>query len=164
MPVLNLSTEMILPCVYSFFASLGFGLVFNVHGKKLFYAALGGALSWFIYLLFKGWFETDIPQYFLSIVAVSLYSEVMARVHKVPVTVYLIIAFIPLVPGGGAYYTMEYFVNGETERFLEMGLYTLSIAAAIAIGIVLVSSLVRLYSASREKARGRVKKGEKAVE
>ncbi len=148
---------MIWPCVYSFFASLAFSFTFNLRGANMFYAALGGALSWFVYLLFAGCFSSDIPQYFLSMVAVSIYSEYMARRHKSPVTVYLVISYIPLVPGGGAYYTMEYLVEGNSALAAETGVHTLFIAGAIAMGIVLVSSLVRIYTVyirRRLKARG----------
>lgn len=121
---LNLTPDMILPCIYAFFASFGFSYVFNLRGKNMFYAALGGGLSWFVYLLFAGCFSSDVPQFFLSMVAVSLYSEYMARKHHSPVTVYLVISYIPLVPGGGAYYTMEYLVGGETQLAMETGIHT----------------------------------------
>lgn len=39
---LNLTPDMILPCIYAFFASFGFSYVFNLRGKNMFYAALGG--------------------------------------------------------------------------------------------------------------------------
>ena len=45
---LNLTPDMILPCIYAFFASFGFSYVFNIRGKNMFYAALGGALSLFV--------------------------------------------------------------------------------------------------------------------
>ncbi len=32
--------------VVSFTGSLGFAALFNIHGKKLWFAALGGCLSW----------------------------------------------------------------------------------------------------------------------
>lgn len=143
---LYLHPDMILPCVYAFMGSLAFGILFNLHGKKLFCAALGGGVSWFVYLLFSGCFSTDIPQYFISMAAVALYSEVMARRQKSPATVYIVISYIPLVPGGGAYYTMEHLVHGNMEQFVEVGLHTLSIAGAMAMAIVLVSSLTRIYS------------------
>ena len=131
--------------VWAFLASLGFCYIFNIREpKKIFWASLGGGMSWFVYLMFNGWFATDIPQYFIAMAAASLYSEVMARVHKSPATIYLVIAFIPLVPGSGAYYAMEHAINGETDLFLEVGIHTLSIAGALAMGIILVSSLTRI--------------------
>ncbi len=150
---LNLTPDIIMPCVYAFFASFGFSYVFNLRGKNMFYAALGGGLSWFVYLLFAGCFSSDVPQFFLSMVAVSLYSEYMARKHHSPVTVYLVIAYIPLVPGGGAYYTMEHLVGGNTQLAMETGIHTLFVAGAIAMGIVLVSSLTRILTTYERRRR-----------
>lgn len=124
--------------------------------------ALGGGLSWFVYLLFAGCFSSDVPQFFLSMVAVSLYSEYMARKHHSPVTVYLVISYIPLVPGGGAYYTMEYLVGGETQLAMETGIHTLFVAGAIAMGIVLVSSMTRILAAYGRRRREKQESSESA--
>ncbi len=110
----------------------------------LVFASLGGALGWLVYLLWNP-LQNDILQFFLGTVALSVYSEVMARVHKTPVTGYLLVALLPMVPGGGIYYTMEYCIIGNTDMFLETGLHTLGIAGALAMGVLLVSSFVRLW-------------------
>lgn len=133
-----------LPCLYAFAACLGFSVVFNMRGKILLFASLGGALGWLVYLL-CGPAQNDILQFFLATIAISVYSEIMARVHRAPVTGYLLVSLLPLVPGGGIYYTMEYCIIGNTEMFLETGIHTLGIAGALALGILLVSSFVRLW-------------------
>jgi len=133
-----------LPCLYAFTACLAFSVVFNMHGKVLLSASIGGALGWFVYLLCSP-LQSDMIQFFLATVAISIYSEIMARVHKVPVTGHLLVALLPLVPGGGIYYAMEYCIIGNTSLFLETGLHTLGIAGALAMGILLVSSFVRLW-------------------
>ena len=123
-------------------------LVFNVRGKLIFFTSLGGALGWFVYLL-CGPVQNDIAQFFVATVVITIYAEVMARIHKVPVTGYLLIALLPMVPGGGIYYTMEYCIAGNTQMFLETGLHTLGIAGSLALGILLVSSLNRLLPVAR---------------
>ena len=41
-----------LPVLYAFIASLGFGGLYNLHGRApLFWAAVGGALGWLAYLI-----------------------------------------------------------------------------------------------------------------
>ena len=35
--------------------SFGFAALFNLHGRKLVFAALGGLLSWSVYLLLEHW-------------------------------------------------------------------------------------------------------------
>ena len=86
----------------------------------------------------------DLAQYLISTIIVSAYAEVMARVFKAPVTGFLTIGILPLVPGGGIYYTMEYCVSGQTAQFIETGIHTFAIAGALAVGVLVVSSLVRL--------------------
>jgi uncharacterized membrane protein YjjB (DUF3815 family) len=87
----------------------------------------------------------------VAAVVISLYAECMARVFKAPATGYLQAAFLPLVPGGGIYYTMEYCIQGDMERFASKGLETLGMAGSLAIGVLLVSSLVRMISGQRRE-------------
>ncbi len=42
---------MILNSFYAFLSSLGFGILFNIRGKNLIIASIGGGLGWFTYLL-----------------------------------------------------------------------------------------------------------------
>ena len=80
---------------------------------------------------------------FVAAIAIGAYSEIMARVRRCPVTGYLLVALLPLVPGGGIYYAMRYCVAGETQAFLDMLLHTLGMAAALAAGGILASSAFR---------------------
>lgn len=75
--------------------------------------------------------------------AVALYSEILARIYKAPVTMFLIVGILPLVPGAGIYYTMEYCVSGNQIAFGQSLVHTLAVAGALALGIVLISSLFR---------------------
>lgn len=142
----------ILPCLYAFAACFFLAIIYNIHGKKLIPVALGGALGWFVYLLCSG-LNRQIYEYFLAAVVIAIYSEIMARINKVPATIYLIVALIPLVPGGGIYYTMEYCLNSNIEMFEQTGLHTLGIAGALALGVLIVSSAVRLIKAVRVSAK-----------
>ena len=130
---------------YTFLACFSFCFIFKFHKlSHMIAAATGGMLSWVFYLAFS-FLGSDLAQYLISTIVVSAYAEVMARVFKAPVTGFLTIGILPLVPGGGIYYTMEYCINGETSLFLETGLHTLGIAGSLAVGILLVSSVVRLW-------------------
>lgn len=42
---------MILNSIYAFMATFGFGIIFNIRGKKLFFAAAGGSITWLTYLI-----------------------------------------------------------------------------------------------------------------
>lgn len=135
--------------ITAFMGSLGFSILFNIKGKKIGYAALGGMLAWVIYLLGGLWLSGEMMQYFVSAIIVTFYSEICARIEKTPATTFLTAAIIPLVPGRALYYTMSYAINGKFVEFADYGSYTVSIAVAIAAGIMVASSLFRFFFALR---------------
>ena len=91
-------------CLCAFAGCIGFTLVFNIHGPGKLIACCGGALGWLVYLLAG---KTILAGFFAAM-AISLFSEVMARIRRCPVTGYQLVALLPLVPGGGIYYAMGY--------------------------------------------------------
>ena len=128
-----------IPCLCAFLACVGFSLVYNIHGLGIAIASLGGALGWLVYLLL----DKTIPGAFWAAVAIAVYAELMARVRRCPVTGYLLVGLLPLVPGGGIYYAMRHGVAGETDAFLSALLHTFGMAAALAVGAMLASSVFR---------------------
>lgn len=142
-----------LPCLYACAACLGFCVLFNIHGLGMLVCALGGGLGWLAYLLCAGPSGgNEMIQSLVAAIVISAYAEVMARIRKCPVTPYLLIACLPLVPGAGIYYTMEYAISGDTQGFLSAFIHTLGLAGSMALGILLVGSAVRLSAGYR---RGR---------
>ena len=94
---------------------------------------------------------TDVSRYLLATIAVAVLSEIFARLYKTPATVFLIIGIIPLVPGGGIYYTMEALINGDLPLFVRYGMETAASAGAIAVGCSLVSSVARIAVVLRRR-------------
>ena len=140
----------------SFFATFGFCIAFNIRGKKIIFAALGGAISWFFYSLPLQLGLSDISSLFISSVIFSAYSEILARIFKTPVTTFVVCALIPLVPGSGMYYTMREAISGNISKSLELGLNTIASAGTLALGVLFVSTITRLiFSAKRKKERKR---------
>lgn len=139
-----------LPVAYAFAACLGFGGLYNLHGRPVFWAAVGGALGWLAYLLTL-LFSMDIVACFISAAVVATYAEILARLQKRTVTTYLLIGIIPMVPGAGIYHTMEYCIQGNTMLFITEGLHTLGMAGALAIGILLVDSTWRMIRIVQRK-------------
>lgn len=134
---------------WSFCACLAFGVIFRLRGGKLFCAAFGAALGWLVFRLANRLPGSDIADYFLATIVISIYSEIMARLFRAPVSIYLAVALIPLVPGGGIYDTMEQCLIGNASEAARLGLHTIGIAGALAIGIVMVSSTVRILTHQR---------------
>ena len=132
--------DFIVPCLSAFLACVGFTLVFNIHGVGKLICGVGGAMGWLIYLLAG---ETIFAA-FLASAAIGVFSEVMARIRRCPVTGYLLVALLPLVPGGGIYYAMRYCVAGDVDRFLSALLHTFGMASALAVGAMMTASLFRV--------------------
>ena len=138
-------------CVFSLVGCLGFAILFNIHGPGGLLCALGGMLSWAVYLIILRMGYSDILAYFWSALFASVYSETMARIRKYPAISYLVVSIFPLIPGAGAYYTMNYAVRGEMDLFASQGIHTAAIAGILAVGILLGSTFFRMYSEWKSK-------------
>lgn len=132
-----------LPCLWAMVACVGFGLIFNIQGRGVLITGLGGSLGWLVYLVMMSFQPSDILAAFVAAMSIAVYSELMARVRRCPVTGYLQIALLPLVPGAGVYRAMRYCVEGNTELFTTTLLHTIGFAAALSVGAMLASSLFR---------------------
>lgn len=144
--------ELLLPCLWAFLACAGFSVLFHVRGVGILVCCCGGALGWLVFLLAGRAGCGDIAATLLAGVAISAWSEGMARARKCPVTGYLLLAVFPLVPGGGIYYAMEYAVQGQQQAFASTLMHTLGLSGALALGILLVSSTVRMWRNVKQKA------------
>ena len=127
-----------------FLGSLGFSILFNIRGRKLWVASLGGLISWTIFLLLEPVFPGEASRYFFAAAAVTVYSEVFARVLKTPTTTFLVSSIVPLIPGGSLYYTMSHALMGDYSSFFTRGIHTLKLASALALGIIVAMSAVKL--------------------
>lgn len=143
-----------LPCLWAFLACAGFSVVFNIYNLTgTLICCAGGALGWLVYLLVLLTGASDLVGYFVAGMAIAAFSEWMARIRKCPVTGYLLVSFFPLVPGAGIYYTMLYAIQGETALAAERGMHTLWIAGCLALGVLVMASLVRMIISLRGKRR-----------
>jgi uncharacterized membrane protein YjjB (DUF3815 family) len=133
-----------LPCLWAFLGCVGFAVLYNIRDRQIVWDAVGGAIGWFVYLIFLHFSGSDLIGSFAGAVAVGIFSEIMARAMKRTVTSFLLIGIFPMVPGAGIYYTMRYCVLGETANFIATGVHTLGVAGALAIGMFVVASTWRL--------------------
>ena len=124
--------------------SLGFAMLFNVRGKKLPLASLGGLLAWAVYLFIARHTSNDYLCGFCASVALTLYAEVMAIFQKSPVTVFLVSAAIPLIPGAALYRAMDCVMHGDWPGLWARGSYALLFAASMSAGITVTTILFQL--------------------
>lgn len=134
--------------VLAFISCLGFGILFNVQKRTLLLAAANGAIGWTILLVL------DIPQVsyifanLLSAIVVGLLAELFAVIQKTPATGFIVIGVIPLVPGFRVYRSMLFFVRGEIDKGIAEGVHSCFMAVAIAVGIILATSITRIVRQS----------------
>lgn len=136
-------------------ACLGFALLFNIKGPGTLLCALGGVLSWAIYLLVLRASGNDLYGYFASTLFSAIYAESMARIRKYPAISYLVVSIIPMIPGTGVYYTMRYAVAGDLGMCASTGMHTAAIAGVMAVSILLVSTTVRLWTVWKTRRKKR---------
>ena len=138
--------------------SLGFALLFGLKKRYLVSAALGGLLSWGLYLVGLKIFDKDI---FLACLLASafsaLYSEIVARIQKAPTTLFFITSVVPLIPGSTLYYTFSNVVVKDWEKAKHYGTLTLEYALAIAAGACIIWAIT-LTIENFKKTRNTIKK------
>ncbi|MBR3786189.1 MAG: threonine/serine exporter family protein [Firmicutes bacterium] len=134
---------MIIQLGAAFVGSIGFAIFLKMKGKQIFYAGLGGLVTWFIYLMVFEMCQSDFVSNLIAAVFVGVFAEVMARVNRAPSTIFLTAAAIPLIPGGKLYYTMYGLVSKDQVLFVESGMDAVIIALAISLGFVVVAVIKR---------------------
>lgn len=124
-------------------ASFGFAILYNVKGKRLIIPFVGGILSWTLYLILM-FLNNEVLQCLFTTMFLALYTEIVARVVKTPTTTFLVPNIIILIPGGSLYYAISYAIRSDWLNFILKGKETIFIAAAIAAGIMIVSSSIKI--------------------
>ena len=150
---MSIIVKSIIQVIMGAIGSFGFSVLYNIRGKKLVLAGLGGLLSWSLCLILQIWFDSEVFRYFLSAAFVAVYAEILARILKTPTTTFLVPAIIPHVPGGSLYYTMKFALNQQWYEFFSKAFYTVELALALAMGIIAVSSIVKLIFALLNKIK-----------
>lgn len=140
----------VIQCIGTVVGCIGFIIVFNIHGMGFLLCSLGGAFAWVTYKLTSTFVGSEILGYFFGGVIAAVYAEIMARVRKYPAISYLVVSIFPLIPGAGIYYATEHLVRKEMELFTEKSTQTIAIAGVLAVGILMVSTIVRLLTVKKQ--------------
>ena len=100
---------------------------------------LAGLAGWGVFLLAM---PNTVGAAFLGALAVASVSAVLSVVRRCPTTVFLICGIIPLVPGGGIFWTAYYLVSNQLRLAATAGFVALKATIAIAGGIIVVGAIV----------------------
>lgn len=90
--------------------------------------------------------DRNIPELLAAVsgaIVVGTLAEILARIQKQPVTVYIVSGIIPLVPGTIAYNSMLQFLEKDYNAGLSLAFRAFLIASYLAAGLAIVPLIVR---------------------
>lgn len=131
-------------------AVIFYSILMSSPKSSIIYAALISGLGYIIFDLFRYIKESEILGYFIATLFIAILGEVFARIKKMPSTIFVFPAIIPLVPGIGLYQTMLKLVQNEYEAALTKGVQTIFIAGAMAVAIAIINVLARYIIPKRK--------------
>lgn len=124
----------------AFIATYFAGILFRSNKAQLFLSGIVGAAGWAVYLLGLSYGFGEFSATFFASLTVSALSVILSRIRKAPVTAFQIIAIFPIVPGIGMYNIAYSVVSNDYPKAISYFFSTMQTAAAIALGILIVSS------------------------
>lgn len=136
--------EVIVKIIATFVISLSFGIILDVPKKFLLHISLISAMGRIAYIISTEFNNSIVISTFIATVIITIFSHILARVFKAPVTVFLITGILPLVPGRRLYLLVYNFLKEDTELALDAALNTFMIAGAIALAIFFVDSVFKV--------------------
>ena len=137
--------------MFSAFATVGFSIFFNSPLKSLLPSGIIGGVGWTVYSILFEFSQNALFASFFAASIVSLLSEILARKMKFPAIIFAVPGILPLIPGFGLYNTMLSLVEGRYEDAMSLGTNALFVSATIALGVLLITSLVNTYYIVRRK-------------
>lgn len=137
----SLASHWAIQLAAAFVGTVGFSALFGAPRRYYLYCGLAGMAGWAVYLLVAAG-HSVVGAAFFAALTVAAISHVMARLCRCPVTVFLICGIIPLVPGGGIFWTAYYIVTEQLRMAAATGFVALKVTIAIAGGIILASGII----------------------
>lgn len=110
--------------------------------KSLIFISVGALISTSIERILSRYTD-DFFTCFISMLVLSLYCEIIARIIKEPTTITLVPSTIPLLPGSAIYYTMLSLINSDMAGAKSYGNSTILTGLGIALGAVISSTIIK---------------------
>ncbi len=128
-------------------ACIGFALWFHVTGISILYNGVGAFFTWLIYAVLC--YRLGMNNFYSTLIAscfVAAFAYVMARVNKMPSTVFLTSAIIPLIPGPNLYYMMYAVTKSDSVMLRTETIVLLETCLGIALGFLIFDAIMRYTS------------------
>ena len=136
---------MFLQIVGSFFAVVAFCFVLGAPPKFRIHAGAIGALGWALFLVLRDYHGvgTGSATFFAGCL-ICVCAQILARILKTPVTIFIVTGILPLVPGAGMYRIAQSAISGDISLTIQHLASTLTVAGMLAVSIIVVDSIFRI--------------------
>lgn len=147
-------TNMLTMFVLALLATGAFSVIFRVPVRNIPVCMVIGAMGFIAYEISFNYYESPVIGCFFGACIVGLLSSFAARIFKDAETIFVIPGILCLVPGAGIFNTMAAVLKDDFSGAAEIGVQTLMMAGAIAVGLLTIGSILRvLYSMARKTVR-----------
>lgn len=131
----------------AFGGTIGFCYMLDAPRKTIFPTSLIALLSYLIYeLMYVSLSQSIIFSYFFATVVITVICEIVARKMRMPTTVFLLSAMVPLAPGYSIYHAMLCLVQNNGALAASSGMNALQAVGAMAVGAAVTSVCFRAIS------------------
>lgn len=144
--------------ILSFFASAGFGVLFNAPRRTIVAGGISGALGWIVYYIATEIGAEAPIASFLGAIVLTAVSILSSRKLRAPVIIFITCGIIPLVPGGTAYNAMRSVVMTQYDIALAYGFQVALVSMAIAMGIISTEMIDSLMQTLKREVKNLWKK------
>ena len=127
----------------AFIGTVGFAALFGTPRRYYLTCGFTGMVGWAVYVVLA-WYTGLLSvagAAFFDALAVALTSDLLSVAQRCPTTVFLICGIIPLVPGGGIFWTVYYLVSDQLRLAATTGFTAIKVTIAIAGGIITLAAL-----------------------
>lgn len=152
--------EFLIGVLTAIIGSIGFAILFSIDLRHLPFAALGGGISWAVYLAVFGVAGSVLTASLVAAFIATIYAEICAKYNRTPATVFLLPSLIPLVPGGSLYYTMsnliaEYYIL-SAKYAAETAAVVLGLSGGVVAASLIVYAIRNTIKSQKEKKSNKV--------
>ena len=150
-------TEFIEQIIFSFIASVSFGIILNGPRRGVFFGGIAGTLGWMSFWVINRAIDDLAISNFVGSVVIGLICIVLSRKLRLPVITLNTPAIVPLVPGGAAYMAVRSVVEENYMAGMNYVMDVLWTAGAIVLGFMVVKLIENEITARRLRKQEKLK-------
>lgn len=136
----------------AFGGTVGFCYLLAAPKRTILPASVTGMIGFIIYvMLYRHLGQSIMLSHFAATVVVTVVCEMLARVMRLPSTVFLLTSLVPLVPGYNFYRAMLALVEDNGTLAASQAFVAVQIVAAIAVGAAVTSVIFRMLAQHKRR-------------